>query len=82
MDEPIRYELRLLGRFGPAARDGFADLGIRVEPTTTRLSGALDQPALHTLLERIKVLGLEVVDVRRVGWGSPGYLAKARSGRA
>jgi hypothetical protein len=67
LDEPIRYELRLLGRIGPAARGGFADVGIRVEPTTTRLSGALDQPALHTLLEHIKALGLEVVDVRRVG---------------
>ena len=67
MDEPVSYELRLLGRIGPAAREGFADLGIRIEPTTTLLSGALDQPALHTLLQRVKALGLEVLDVRRVG---------------
>jgi len=67
MDEPISYELRLLGRIGPAAREGFADLRIRLEPTTTLLSGALDQPALHTLLERMRALGLEIVDVRRVG---------------
>ena len=65
MDEPISYELRLLGRIGPAAREGFADLGIRVEPTTTRLRGALDQPALHTLPHRMRALGLEIVDVRR-----------------
>ena len=67
MDERISDELRVLGGIGPAAREGFADLGIRVEPATSLLSGALDQPALHTLLERIRALGLEVVDVRRVG---------------
>ena len=67
MDEGFSYELRLLGRIGPAAREGFANMGIRVEPTTTLLSGALDQPALHTLLEHLKVLGLEVLDVRRAG---------------
>ena len=69
MPAPVRYEVRVLGRVGPAARDAFADFGVRVGPTSTVLSGALDQAALHSLLERIQALGMEVVDVRRLGMG-------------
>jgi hypothetical protein len=62
----VEYEVRVLGPVGPAAREAFADVAVEVEPSATVLSGALDQAALHGLLERIQALGLELVDVRRV----------------
>lgn len=59
------YEIRVIGSLGPAAREAFADLVIDVEPTTTVLSGELDQVDLHELLDRVRALGLELVDVRQ-----------------
>jgi hypothetical protein len=59
------YEIRVIGSLGPAAREAFADMALEVEPTTTVLSGELDQPALHALLDRVRALGLELVDVKQ-----------------
>jgi len=66
MPAPVQYQVRVLGRVGPAASEAFADFGVHVEPTTTVLSGALDQAALHGLIARVRGLGLELVDVHRV----------------
>ena len=66
MPAPVQYQVRVLGRVGPAARDAFADFGVDVEPAATVLSGALDQSALHDLLTSVRDLGLVLVDVRRV----------------
>jgi hypothetical protein len=60
------YEIRVVGSLGPAAREAFTDMVLEVEPTTTVLSGDLDQPGLHALLDRVRALGLELVDVRQV----------------
>jgi hypothetical protein len=59
------YEIRVVGSLGPAAREAFADMLVEVEPTITVLSGDLDQGDLHDLLERIRALGLELVDVKQ-----------------
>jgi hypothetical protein len=59
------YEIRVVGSLGPAAREAFADMLVEVEPTITVLSGDLDQGDLHELLERIRALGLELVDVKQ-----------------
>jgi hypothetical protein len=59
------YEIRVIGSFGPAAREAFADMMVEVEPTITVLSGDLDQYALHALLDRVRAQGLELVGVRR-----------------
>ena len=67
MLERVNFEVRVLGRVGPAARVALADVDVRVEPASTRLTGAMDQAALHTLLEDLGAFGLEVVDVRRIG---------------
>jgi hypothetical protein len=64
---PVKFEVRVLGRLGPAGREAFADVDVRVEPATTRLTGAFDQADLHTLLERLGAFGLEILDVRRMG---------------
>ena len=60
------YEIRVVGSLGPAAREAFADMVLEVEPTTTVLSGDLDQSGLHALLDRVRALGLELLDVKQV----------------
>lgn len=59
------YEIRVVGVLGPAACEAFADLAIDVEPTTTVLSGQLDQASLHAVLDQVRALGLELVDVKQ-----------------
>jgi hypothetical protein len=59
------YEIRVVGSIGPAARAAFANLDVEVEPTSTVLSGALEQSDLHAMLDRVRALGLELVDVRQ-----------------
>jgi malate/lactate dehydrogenase len=59
------YEVRIVGSLGPAAREAFSDVSIDVEPTATVLSGDFDQADLHALLDRVRALGLELVDVKQ-----------------
>ena len=59
------YEIRVIGSFGPDAREAFTDTIVQVEPTVTVLSGEFDQRDLHALLDRVRALGLELVDVRQ-----------------
>jgi hypothetical protein len=60
------YEIRVVGSIGPAAREAFSGMGVDVEPTITVLSGTLDQGSLHQMLDRVRALGLELVEVREV----------------
>lgn len=59
------YEVRVIGSLGPAAHEAFAGMMVEVEPSITVLSGDLDQPGLHALLDRVRALGLELVGVRQ-----------------
>jgi hypothetical protein len=59
------YEIRLIGSLGPATREAFADMEVEVEPTITVLSGELDQHDLHALLDRVRALGLELVEIKQ-----------------
>lgn len=58
------YEIRVVGALGPACRTAFADLAVDVEPVATVLSGAMTQAELHLVLDRVRDLGLELIDVR------------------
>lgn len=58
------YEIRVTGALGPAAREAFSDVALDVEPLMTVLSGELEQADLHALLDRVRALALELVDVR------------------
>ena len=58
-----RYEIRVIGSFGPATHEAFADLVVEVEPGITVLSGNLDQRGLHAVLDRVRALGLELVEI-------------------
>jgi hypothetical protein len=59
------YEIKVIGSLGPATREAFADMVVEVEPTTTVLSGDLDQRGLHALLDRVRALGLELVEIKQ-----------------
>ena len=60
------YEIKVVGSIGPAAREAFSGMGVDVEPAITVLSGPLDQGSLHQMLDRVRALGLELVEVRQV----------------
>lgn len=65
------YEIRVIGSFGPATQEAFADLVVEVEPAITVLSGNLDQRGLHAVLDRVRALGLELVEITQAPPGSP-----------
>jgi hypothetical protein len=65
---PRRYEIRVRGRVGKSTLSRFEGFDAEVEPAETVLRGAIsDQSALHGILDRIQGLGLELIEVRRVG---------------
>ena len=59
------YQIRVIGSLGPATREAFADLLVEAEPTVTVLSGDLDQHGLHNVLDRVRALGLELVEIKQ-----------------
>jgi hypothetical protein len=65
------YEIRIKGRISDALQHAFEDLDVHVNPVETVVwSPDLDQGALYGVLERIQALGLELVEVRRLPYGS------------
>ena len=58
------YEVIVRGRLGPAVASAFDGLTASPWGASTILRGAIDQAALHGVLERIDALGLELLDVR------------------
>jgi hypothetical protein len=61
------YEIRVRGRMTPALLARFEGLNARVEPVETVLHGPVqDQAALHGMLDLVRALGLELVEVRRL----------------
>ena len=66
--DPTQYEFRVRGRLGEGVLATFAGMDAEIEPVETILRGDIDdQAALHRILEQIRSLGLELVEVRRVG---------------
>jgi hypothetical protein len=68
-----RYEVRVRGHLGETIRHAFADLRVETRGKDTVVVGALDQSALHGVLARIELLGLELLEVSRL----PGTPARA-----
>ena len=64
-----RYRITVSGGLGETGREAFGDFDIQPEGADTVLSGDLDQAALHGVLDRIGQLGLEPIEVRRLGDG-------------
>jgi hypothetical protein len=61
------YEFRIKGRLSDSVSDAFQDFTTSVKPAETIVRGDLrDQSELHGVLERIRSLGLELIEVRRL----------------
>ena len=61
-----RYRIVVSGELREADRETFGDLQINSEGTTTVLQGDKDQSGLYGVLNRIRHLGLELIDLTRV----------------
>jgi hypothetical protein len=59
------YEVRVLGALGGAGQDAFCDVTVSTQPALTLLAGTFDQAGLHAFLDRIRALGLELVDLKQ-----------------
>jgi hypothetical protein len=66
--QPQKYEITFAGQAGSVVRAELEDCEITVGRSTTTVCAELpDQAALLGLVQRITGLGLEVVDMHRVG---------------
>ena len=62
----VGYEFRIKGRLSDTVTESFEDFTASVKPAETVIRGELrDQAELHGVLERIRSLGLELIEVRR-----------------
>jgi hypothetical protein len=64
------YEIRIAGPLDETSAAAFAGHDVTFNGRETVITGDFDQAALHGLLERIRLLGLDLVEARRVS-GSP-----------
>ena len=62
------YEIRIKGRLSDSLCGAFQDFNAAVRPTETVMRGEVrDQSELHGVLDQIQSLGLELIEVRRIG---------------
>jgi hypothetical protein len=61
-----RYELRVAGSVDPSTAEAFGGMDVAFDGELIVLRGELDQAALHGLLQRIRSLHLQLIDVRRI----------------
>ena len=70
--QPFYYEIRIAGLLPPEALLDFERLTASVEPVETVLHGPiLDQAALNGLLARLELIGVQVLEIRRVRQRDP-----------
>jgi hypothetical protein len=68
----VYYEIRVTGVPPPEALLDFERLKVSVEPVETVLHGPIpDQAALHGLLARLEMFGVQVVEIRRLRGEAP-----------
>jgi hypothetical protein len=66
------YEIVVEGVAGPAVRSAFSDCELDVRAAATRLVPLVpDDAAFYAVLERVRDLGLTVLEVRRLADPSP-----------
>lgn len=63
------YQIRIKGHLGPQWKEWFGGVSITLEDNgDTLLSGpVVDQAALHSLLKRVRDLGIPLISVNPVG---------------
>ena len=63
----VKYEIRVRGRLSDAVLERFEELDAHVVTDGTVLQGPVgDQAALHGILDRVRALGLELLELRRL----------------
>jgi hypothetical protein len=63
----LRYEIRIRGQLGRSLLASFEGMEVVIDPTQTALQVEIvDQAQLHGVLERIQLLGLELIEVRQI----------------
>ena len=63
-----QYMIRIKGRLGATALSAFPTMGSEVRGGETVLTGLLEDPsALYGVLAQIEALGLDLLELRRVG---------------
>ena len=75
LDRPATYEIKVPGTLDVNWSDWLGKMTLTVEregddPPVTILTGALDQAALHGVLRRLYALGLPLISVISVEYGS------------
>ena len=68
LDRPMVYQLRIEGHLGPLWSEWFGGLSITLEDNgDTLLTGPVeDQAALHSLLRKVRDLGLPLISAVRM----------------
>jgi hypothetical protein len=63
-----QYMIRIRGRLGATALSAFPTMGSEVRGGETVLTGSLeDRSAVYGVLAQVEALGLEILELRRVG---------------
>jgi hypothetical protein len=63
-----RYMIRIRGRLGATALSAFPTMESDVREGETALIGSLEDPsAVYGVLAQIEALGLELIELRRIG---------------
>jgi hypothetical protein len=75
LDTPAVYEIKVPGELDESWTDWDGKMTVTVEregddPPITALTGVVDQAALHSLLRRLYALGLPLISVISVEYGS------------
>jgi hypothetical protein len=74
-----RYMIRINGHLGATLLSAFPAMAWKRQGPETVLTGILDQPGLYGVLAEIEALGLDLLEVRRLGpeASSPGRVTPA-----
>jgi hypothetical protein len=62
-----RYMIRINGHLGATLLSAFPAMAWKRQGPETVLTGMLDRPGLHGVLAGIEALGLDLLEVRRLG---------------
>jgi hypothetical protein len=65
---PVCYAIRVAGHLSPNWADWFEGLAVRLaeDGSTLLTSAPIDQAALHSLLKKVRDLGIPLISVNRV----------------
>lgn len=64
----LEYEISVSGELPDTVLDEVANFSVEVVPVRTVMRGPVaDQAALHGIINRLQSLGLDLIEVRRIG---------------